>query len=47
MGPHIVLDASDICVANSTGVKLETALEAALAKYDARLAERGDADSGR
>ncbi len=36
-----------VCVANSTGVNLETALEAALAKYAARLAERGDAGSGR
>jgi NTP pyrophosphatase (non-canonical NTP hydrolase) len=36
-----------VCVANSTGVNLEAALEAALAKYDARLAERGDAGSGR
>ncbi len=36
-----------VCVANSTGVNLESALEAALAKYDARFAERGDVGSGR
>ena len=36
-----------VCVANSTGVNLESALEAALAKYDARLAGRGHAGSGR
>ncbi len=36
-----------VCVANSTGVNLETALEAALAKYTARLTEWGDAGSGR
>lgn len=36
-----------VCVANSTGVNLETALDDALAKYAARLAERGDAGSAR
>ncbi len=34
------------CVANSTGVNLNAALEAALAKYELRLATRGDAGSG-
>lgn len=36
-----------ICLANSTGVDLESALDGALAKYAARLAERGEAGSGR
>ena len=36
-----------LCLANSTGVDLETALDAALAKYEARLIERGEAGSGR
>ncbi len=36
-----------VCVANSTGVNLEAALDNALARYAARLAERGDAGSGR
>ena len=35
------------CLANATGVDLEAALEDALAKYEARLAQRGDAGSGR
>ena len=36
-----------VCVANSTGVNLESALDDALAKYDARLAQQGDAGSSR
>jgi NTP pyrophosphatase (non-canonical NTP hydrolase) len=36
-----------LCLANSTGVDLDTALTAALAKYADRLAARGDAGSGR
>ena len=36
-----------ICLANSTGVDPETALDAALAKYAARLGERGEAGSER
>lgn len=36
-----------ICLANATNVDLERALEAALARYRGRLAERGDAGSGR
>ena len=36
-----------VCVANATGVNLETALEDTLARYATRLAERGDAGSGR
>jgi NTP pyrophosphatase (non-canonical NTP hydrolase) len=36
-----------LCLANSTGVDLDTALTAALAKYADRLATRGDAGSGR
>ncbi len=36
-----------VCVANGTGVDLETALDDALARYATRLAERGDAGSGR
>jgi NTP pyrophosphatase (non-canonical NTP hydrolase) len=35
-----------VCVANSTGVDLERCFLEALAKYDARLHERGDAGSG-
>jgi NTP pyrophosphatase (non-canonical NTP hydrolase) len=35
-----------LCLANSTSVNLETALDAALAKYAARLAARGEASSG-
>ena len=35
-----------VCLANSTGVNLETALEEVLAKYEARLKESGDAGSG-
>jgi NTP pyrophosphatase (non-canonical NTP hydrolase) len=34
------------CIANSTGVDLETALYEALDKYEGRLARRDDADSG-
>jgi NTP pyrophosphatase (non-canonical NTP hydrolase) len=34
------------CVANSTGVDLETALNEALDKYEGRLAQKGDAGSG-
>jgi NTP pyrophosphatase (non-canonical NTP hydrolase) len=34
------------CVANSTGVDLETALNEALDKYEGRLARKGDAGSG-
>jgi NTP pyrophosphatase (non-canonical NTP hydrolase) len=36
-----------VCLANSTAVDLEQGLEAALAKYAARLGARGDAGSGR
>ena len=36
-----------VCVANSTDVNLEVALDDALTRYAARLAERGDAGSGR
>ena len=36
-----------LCLANETGVALDTALAAALAKYAARMAERGSAGSGR
>lgn len=36
-----------ICVANSTGVDLAAALETALAKYTRRLAQQGEAGSGR
>jgi NTP pyrophosphatase (non-canonical NTP hydrolase) len=36
-----------LCLANSTGVDLDTALTAALAKYADRLATRGAAGSGR
>lgn len=36
-----------LCLANSTGVDLDAALAAALAKYADRLAARGDAGSGR
>ncbi|MBM3944954.1 MAG: nucleotide pyrophosphohydrolase [SAR202 cluster bacterium] len=34
-------------LANATGVDLEVALDEALAKYEARLAEKGDVGSGR
>ena len=34
------------CVANSTGVDLEAALNEALDKYEGRLAQKGDAGSG-
>lgn len=34
-----------LCLANSTDVNLETALEDVLAKYEARLEEKGDAGS--
>lgn len=34
-----------ICVANSTGVNLEEALEKVLQKYEQRLARKGDAGS--
>ena len=34
------------CVANSTGVDLAAALETALAKYEQRLAQQGEAGSG-
>lgn len=36
-----------LCLANSTGVDLEVALDDALAKYAARLAASGEAGSGR
>ena len=36
-----------ICIANSTGVELETALEGALIKYGERLNLKGDLESGR
>ena len=36
-----------VCLANSTGVDLEAALNAALQKYRKRLALGGDAGSGR
>ena len=36
-----------ICIANSTGVELETALEGALSKYGERLNLKGDLGSGR
>ncbi len=36
-----------VCVANSTNVNLETALAAALAKYQQRLTSKGEAGSGR
>lgn len=36
-----------ICLANRTGVDLESALGKALDKYSARLAAVGDAGSGR
>ena len=35
-----------VCLANSTDVDLEKALENALAKYEKRLGEKGDAGSG-
>lgn len=37
---------STICLANSTGVNLETALRRSLKKYDERLRHKGDAGSG-
>ena len=36
-----------ICIANSTGVDMDEALDAALQKYAARLSSKGDAGSGR
>ncbi len=36
-----------VCVANSTNINLETALSAALAKYQQRLTSKGAAGSGR
>lgn len=36
-----------VCLANSTGVDLETALEGALRKYRGRIESRSDAGSGR
>lgn len=36
-----------VCLANATAVDLDQALEAALAKYAARLSSRGEAGSGR
>ena len=36
-----------VCLANSTAVDLEKALEGALTKYGQRLERRGDAGSGR
>ncbi len=36
-----------LCLANSTGVELTTALEQVLAKYAARLSRHGDAGSGK
>jgi NTP pyrophosphatase (non-canonical NTP hydrolase) len=36
-----------VCLANSTGVDLETTLESALRKYRGRLGSRSDAGSGR
>lgn len=36
-----------LCLANSTGVDLETALEDALMKYRGRIESRSDAGSGR
>jgi NTP pyrophosphatase (non-canonical NTP hydrolase) len=35
-----------ICIANSTGVDLDSALSSVLQKYEKRLAEKGDAGSG-
>lgn len=35
-----------ICIANSTGVDLDSALNTVLQKYEQRLAEKGDAGSG-
>ncbi len=35
-----------VCLANSTNVDLEKALGDALAKYEARLRQKGDAGSG-
>lgn len=36
-----------VCLANATGIDLETALRDAMAKCEARLAKKGDAGSGR
>jgi NTP pyrophosphatase (non-canonical NTP hydrolase) len=36
-----------VCIADSTGVDLQAALEGALAKYERRIARRGDLGSGR
>ncbi|HEV8634408.1 MAG TPA: MazG-like family protein [Chloroflexota bacterium] len=36
-----------VCLANSTAVDLDRALDRALAKYGQRLGQRGDAGSGR
>jgi NTP pyrophosphatase (non-canonical NTP hydrolase) len=36
-----------VCLANSSGVNLEESLKAALAKYSARIAARGESGSGR
>lgn len=38
---------SSICLANSTGVNMESALRSALVKYLQRLSDRGQAGSGR
>lgn len=35
-----------ICIANSTGINLEEALQQALQKYEQRLARKGDVGSG-
>ncbi|MGI9048120.1 MAG: hypothetical protein ACR2GU_01875 [Rubrobacteraceae bacterium] len=35
-----------VCLANSTGVSLETALDGALEKYHARFSGQGDIGSG-
>ncbi|MBM3948711.1 MAG: hypothetical protein FJ312_05630, partial [SAR202 cluster bacterium] len=36
-----------VCLANATGTDLGAALRDAMAKYEARLATKGDAGSGR
>jgi NTP pyrophosphatase (non-canonical NTP hydrolase) len=36
-----------VCLANASGIELEAALDGALAKYERRFAERGEAGSGR
>ena len=36
-----------ICIANSTGVDMDEALDAALQKYATRLSSKGDVGSGR